>query len=53
MHEIPHELLGIGVRIEDDIAITEDGHRNLTSLVPADPDKIEHLCAEGSWLHRE
>lgn len=53
MHEIPPELLGIGVRIEDDILITEDGHRNLSALVPADPDKIEHLCAEGSWLHRE
>ncbi len=51
-HEIPGELLGIGVRIEDDILVTVDGHENLTSLVPSDPNKIEHLCAEESWLHR-
>ncbi len=51
-HEIPSELLGIGVRIEDDILVTVDGHENLTSLVPSDPNKIEHLCAEESWLHR-
>jgi Xaa-Pro aminopeptidase len=53
IHTIPDELLGIGVRIEDDILITPDGHENLTWLVPTDPVKIEHLCAEGSWLHRE
>lgn len=52
-HRIPEELLGIGVRIEDDILVTIDGHDNLTSLVPSDPAKVEHLCAEPSWLHRE
>jgi Xaa-Pro aminopeptidase len=51
-HEIPAELLGIGVRIEDDILVTVDGHENLTALVPTDPDKIERLCTEQSWLHR-
>ncbi|MDH4116793.1 MAG: aminopeptidase P N-terminal domain-containing protein [Acidimicrobiia bacterium] len=52
-HEIPAELLGLGVRIEDDILVTVDGHENLTGHVPVEPAKIEHLCAESSWLHRE
>ena len=52
VHTIPPEFLGIGIRIEDDILITTDGHTNLSALAPTDPDKIEQLCAEGSWLHR-
>ncbi|NNJ47284.1 MAG: M24 family metallopeptidase [Acidimicrobiia bacterium] len=51
-HEIPAEFLGIGVRIEDDVLITEDGHRNLTAGVPTDPDEIEAICAESSVLPR-
>lgn len=52
-HRLPEELLGIGVRIEDDILVTEEGPENLTALVPVDPDKVEALCAEPSWLQRE
>lgn len=51
-HTVPSEFLGIGVRIEDDILITDDGHENLTAEVPVDPDKVEALCAEPSWLQR-
>ena len=51
-HRLPEEFLGIGIRIEDDILVTADGHENLTASVPADPDRIEALCAEDSWLHR-
>ena len=51
-HEVPAEFLGIGVRIEDDILITEDGYRNLTFGVPTDPAEIEALCAEVSALPR-
>ena len=51
-HEIPAEFLGIGVRIEDDVLITEDGYRNLTAGVPTDPDEIEAICAEASVLPR-
>ena len=47
---IPEEFLGIGVRIEDDILITDTGHENMTTLVPVDPDEIETLCAEESSI---
>lgn len=52
VHKIPEEFRGIGVRIEDDILITEDGHENLTHLVPRKIDEVEALCQEQSWLAR-
>lgn len=43
--DVPPEYRGIGIRIEDDIVITENGNENLTDLVVKDPDEIEALMA--------
>ena len=49
-HTIPEEFRGIGVRIEDDILITESGHENMTAGVPVVMDEIEAVCAEAPLL---
>jgi Xaa-Pro aminopeptidase len=48
--EVPAEFLGIGIRIEDDILVTETGHLNMSAGTPVDPDEIESVCAEESVL---
>ena len=40
---VPSKYLGIGVRIEDDILVTESGNENLTSGVPKEIDEVEAL----------
>ena len=37
---VPHELRGIGVRIEDDIVVTDGDPLNLSVGLPRDPDEI-------------
>jgi Xaa-Pro aminopeptidase len=43
---IPEENLG--VRIEDDILITETGYKFLSERLPRNPDKIEKIMAEAA-----
>ncbi|MFO0666274.1 MAG: aminopeptidase P N-terminal domain-containing protein [Polyangiaceae bacterium] len=42
---VPEAYRGIGVRIEDDIVVTEAGPRNLTAAVPKTVAEIEKCCA--------
>ncbi|MCG1032550.1 Xaa-Pro aminopeptidase [Bacillus amyloliquefaciens] len=43
--DVPVEYRGIGIRIEDDIVITETGNENLTASVVKNADEIEALMA--------
>ncbi|MEU0839854.1 aminopeptidase P family protein [Streptomyces sp. NPDC005962] len=43
---VPEEYRGIGVRIEDDILVTEDGNRNLSAGLPRSADDVE------AWMAR-
>ncbi|GHB02807.1 aminopeptidase P family protein [Streptomyces termitum] len=42
---VPEEYRGIGVRIEDDILVTEDGNRNLSDQLPRRSDEVEAWMA--------
>ena len=37
----PPELRGLGIRIEDDILVTEGGHENLTQAIPRTIEEVE------------
>jgi Xaa-Pro aminopeptidase len=43
---VPQELRGIGVRIEDDVLVTADGHDNLSADIPRTADDVE------AWIRR-
>ncbi|WP_438948971.1 aminopeptidase P family protein [Streptomyces harbinensis] len=43
---VPAEYRGIGVRIEDDLLVTEDGNRNLSAGLPREAGEVE------AWMAR-
>lgn len=45
--DAPAKYRGIGIRIEDDVLVTEEGNRNLTSKVPKEVEEIEALMSKG------
>jgi len=43
--DVPAEYRGIGIRIEDDVAITDSGNEVLTAMCPKEIDELEAICA--------
>ena len=44
--KVREELKGIGIRIEDNILVTEKGHENLSSMIPKEIKEVEDACKE-------
>lgn len=43
---VPERFRGIGVRLEDDVMVTADGHRNLSAAIPIEAEDVE------AWMER-
>ena len=42
----PGDLKAVGLRIEDDIEVTQTGQKNLTKKLPKSVEEIEELCSD-------
>jgi Xaa-Pro aminopeptidase len=45
---VPEQFWNIGIRIEDDVVVTEDGHRILTGSAPKTVAEIESIVGKGN-----
>ncbi|MBC7797280.1 MAG: aminopeptidase P N-terminal domain-containing protein [Pyrinomonadaceae bacterium] len=43
---VPDKYRGIGIRLEDDILVTQDGNENLTARCPKEIEEIEEIMAK-------
>ncbi len=49
-HEAPEAFRGLGVRIEDDVLVTEHGHDVLTHACPKTIDELEAIIGSTQSL---
>ncbi len=48
-NSIPADYRGIGIRIEDDILVTVDGHENLTAAIPKTVQELRDAVGGSSF----
>lgn len=46
-HQLPAERRNIGIRIEDDVLVTEDGYENLSAAIVKEVDDVEAMINNG------
>jgi Xaa-Pro aminopeptidase len=44
---VPDAFSGIGIRLEDDVVVTREGHENLTGDLPLSADSVEEWLGRG------
>jgi Xaa-Pro aminopeptidase len=46
--DVPERFRGIGIRIEDDVLVTDAGHEVLTRAVPVGVEEVENIVGQGA-----